>query len=118
MTTLKTATLVAALIAGATSLAFAQNAPMARGGYGDNGMPPKGYNGSGAIPTYPSSPEANAAASGGGGTHVSSQKTGSAENTQKVIRNQNGYRGLYAYQPSQRCLILRREGRALPRSCR
>lgn len=36
-------------------------------------------------------PAANAAASGGPGTHQSTQKTGSAANTQKVIRNQNGY---------------------------
>jgi len=38
-------------------------------------------------------PAANAAASGGSGTHQSAQKTGSAANTQKVVRNQNGYRG-------------------------
>lgn len=38
-------------------------------------------------------PAANAAASGGSGTHQSSQKTGSAANTQKVVRNENGYRG-------------------------
>jgi Spy/CpxP family protein refolding chaperone len=34
----------------------------------------------------------NAAASGGSGTHQSSQKTGSAANTQKVQKNQNGYK--------------------------
>ena len=34
----------------------------------------------------------NAAASGGSGTHQTASKTGSAENTQKVIKNQNGYR--------------------------
>jgi Spy/CpxP family protein refolding chaperone len=35
----------------------------------------------------------NAAASGGPGTHVGAQKTGSASNTQKVEKNQNGYSG-------------------------
>jgi len=37
------------------------------------------------------SPSSNAAASGGSGTQQSSQKTGSAANTQKVVKNQNGY---------------------------
>jgi hypothetical protein len=37
-------------------------------------------------------PAGNAAASGGSGTHQSSQKTGSAANTQKVQKNQNGYK--------------------------
>jgi len=36
-------------------------------------------------------PAGNAAASGGSGTHQSSQKTGSAANNQKVLHNQNGY---------------------------
>jgi hypothetical protein len=36
-------------------------------------------------------PAGNAAASGGSGTHQSSQKTGSASNTQKVEHNQDGY---------------------------
>ena len=35
----------------------------------------------------------NAASSGGPGTHVGSQKTGSASNAQKVEKNQNGYSG-------------------------
>jgi hypothetical protein len=34
----------------------------------------------------------NAQASGGSGTHQSAVKTGSGANTQKVIKNQNGYR--------------------------
>jgi hypothetical protein len=38
-------------------------------------------------------PARNATMSGGSGTHQSSQKTGSEANTQKVIKNQNGYRG-------------------------
>jgi hypothetical protein len=67
---------------------------------GDSGMPPKTYKGPGAMQNYSASEfggrtAANAAASGGGGTHATSEKTGSAENTQKVIGNQNGYRGLY-----------------------
>jgi hypothetical protein len=130
MTMLKTVTLAAALIAGATSLAMAQNGP--GGENGNNGMPPSAYQGPGAYPNYSSSnfqrpanannnmpPEsykgpgayqsyspaefggntaANAAASGGSGTHATSQKTGSAENTRKVFGNQNGYRGRrYSY---------------------
>jgi hypothetical protein len=39
------------------------------------------------------SPQSDAAASGGSGTHQTSQKTGSAANSQKVAHNQNGYRG-------------------------
>lgn len=42
-------------------------------------------------------PAMNAAGSGGAGTHQNSLRTGTAENTQKVTRNQHGYRGLYAY---------------------
>jgi hypothetical protein len=130
MTTLKTVTLAAAFIAGATSLAMAQYSPS--GDANGNGMPPSAYQGPGAYPSYPSSnfqrpanannnmpPDsykgpgayqsyspsefggntaANAAASGGSGTHATSQRTGSAENTQKVFRNQNGYRGRrYSY---------------------
>lgn len=38
-------------------------------------------------------PAANPAASGGSGTHQSTQKTGTAANTHKVVRNQNGYGG-------------------------
>jgi hypothetical protein len=64
MSTLKTITLAAALAVGASSFAMAQ---------------PSG------------NPAANAAASGGSGTHQSSQKTGSAANTQKTMKNENGY---------------------------
>ena len=39
-----------------------------------------------------SSPPANAAASGGAGTHQNSLRTGGGANTQKVQRNQQGYR--------------------------
>ena len=67
--TLKIA-MAAALLAGATSFAAAQM----------NG--PTGNT------------ENNAAASGGPGTHQSGgPKTGTASNTQKVMKNQNGYQG-------------------------
>jgi hypothetical protein len=61
-------------------------------------MPPASYKGPAAYQSYsssefqPGNPAANAAASGGSGTHATSQRTGSAENVQKVFRNQNGYR--------------------------
>jgi hypothetical protein len=48
MTKLKTVTLAAALLAGATSLTMAQNAP----GGGNNGMPPNEYKGPGAYQSY------------------------------------------------------------------
>jgi hypothetical protein len=89
MTALKTVTMAAALIAGATSMAMAQSGS-------NNGMPPSSYKGPGSMPMYSSSQVgntgANAAATGGSGTHASSLKTGSAASTQKVIGNQNGYR--------------------------
>jgi hypothetical protein len=59
--------IAAALVAGVSSLAMAQENSNTAG---------------------------NAAASGGSGTHQSgSLKTGSASNTQKVMKNQNGYQG-------------------------
>jgi Spy/CpxP family protein refolding chaperone len=64
MLIVKTLAIAAALAVGASSFALAQQGNPAR----------------------------NAAASGGSGTHQSSQKTGSAANTQKVLKNQNGYR--------------------------
>lgn len=66
MTVAKTCALAIALALGASSFALAQEG----------------------------SPAGDAAASGGSGTHQSSQKTGSASNTQKVLHNQNGYRGM------------------------
>lgn len=161
MTTLKTATLAAALIAGATSLTMAQNGPSGDangnvmppqsykgpGGMEDysglnfqrpananNNMPPASYKGPGAYQSYApaefgGNTAANAAASGGSGTHATSQKTGSAENTQKVFRNQNGYRGrrysyyrgrgIYGYSGSGNCHLVRHPvtGR-LVRDCR
>lgn len=142
MSTLKTVTLAAASIVGATSLALAQSGmppesykgPGAYQSYSssnfqrqpnaNNAMPPQSYKGPGAYQSYSPSDfqqgntGANAAASGGSGTHTTSQKTGSAANTQKVLRNQNGYRGVYAYQPSPRCRLLAQQGRPLPASCR
>ncbi|MFY9695385.1 MAG: hypothetical protein WA776_19335 [Xanthobacteraceae bacterium] len=65
-TTIKMA-IAAALLAGASSMAMAQMSGSTTG---------------------------NAAASGGLGTHqVGGPKTGSASNTQKVMKNQNGYQG-------------------------
>lgn len=86
MSTLKTVILAAALSAAATSMTLGQSG-------GNNGMPPASYKGPGGMPSYPvaGSTAANAAASGGSGTHQSAQKTGSAANTQKVLGNQNGY---------------------------
>jgi hypothetical protein len=146
MATLKTVMLAAAFMAGTASLTMAQNGtgnngmppdsykgPGAYQGYqskdferpanASNTMPPDSYKGPAAYQSYDASqfggnPAANAAASGGSGTHVTSQRTGSAENGQKVFRNQNGYRPVYAYEPSRRCRLLAREGRPLPTSCR
>jgi hypothetical protein len=64
MSIVKTLAITAALAVGASSFALAQQG----------------------------NPASNAAASGGSGTHQSSQKTGSAANTQKVQKNQNGYK--------------------------
>jgi hypothetical protein len=69
MSTLKTLAVASALVLGASGLALAQNAPTGTG-----------------------TPSDNAAASGGPGTHQGAQKTGSASGTQKVMKNQNGYK--------------------------
>ena len=63
MSKAKTIAVAAALLIGASSLAMAQST--------DN----------------------NAAASGGSGTHAGAMKSGSASNSQKVEKNQNGYSG-------------------------
>ena len=65
MSIIKTLAISAAVVVGAASLAMAQQG----------------------------NPAVNAGASGGSGTHQSAQKTGSAANDQKVLHNQNGYRG-------------------------
>lgn len=113
MSTLKTLTLAAVLITGATSLTMAQNAP----GGGNSGMPPESYKGPGAYQSYKPSDfqqgntGTNAAASGGSGTHSTSQRTGSAENTQKVLRNQQGYRtGSYRIYSRANCHLVHRQG--------
>ena len=71
MSTLKTLAVASALVLGASQLALAQ----------------------GSMSGPSGSPGDNAAASGGSGSHQSSQKTGSASSNQKVLKNQNGYRG-------------------------
>jgi hypothetical protein len=63
MSNVKTIAVAAALLIGASSLAMAQSTGN------------------------------NAAASGGSGTHAGAMKSGSASNSQKVEKNQNGYSG-------------------------
>ena len=118
MTTLKTVMIAAALIAGGTSLAMAQaqgsSGPdgQAQGSSGRDGMtpaagaadnPPAQGHASGRTARHhgtthhrmymqSGSTAANAAASGGSGTHRGALKTGSAASNQKVLYNQNGYR--------------------------
>jgi len=65
MSRTKTLAVAAALMLGASSLAMAQSGNTA----------------------------GNAAVSGGSGAHQNSPKTGSASNTQKVQKQQNGYQG-------------------------
>jgi hypothetical protein len=67
MTIGKTLIFVSAVILGASSMVFAEAGP--------NGNP-----------SY------NAAHSGGPGTHAGAMRSGSAANSQKVYKNQNGYR--------------------------
>lgn len=66
MSALKTLAIAAAIALGASSFAVAQKQ---------------------------GNPAQNAGASGGSGTHQSSQKTGSKSNTDKVLKNENGYQG-------------------------
>lgn len=66
MSYIKSIAIAAALLLGASSLAMAQAT-------GDTSN--------------------NAAASGGPGTHAGAVKSGSASNTKKVEKNQNGYSG-------------------------
>jgi hypothetical protein len=113
MSTLKSLTLAAVLIAGATSLTMAQNST----GGNNNGMPPDAYKGPGAYQSYKAedfqqgNTGTNAAASGGSGTHSTSQRTGSAQNTQKVLRNQQGYRtGSYRLYSRANCRLIHHPG--------
>lgn len=71
-------------------------------------------------------PAANAAASGGSGTHQTAQKTGTANNTQKVIHNQSNRRmssrhmrsgKLLAYQPAK-CHHMHKKGWPMAKNCR
>jgi hypothetical protein len=69
MSTLKTLSVAAALIVGASTLAMAQNT----------------MNQGAAAPNSP------AAATGGSGSHRDTPKTGAADTTEKILKNQNGY---------------------------
>jgi hypothetical protein len=103
MSTLRTLGLAIGIAFAASSFAFAQQ-----------GNPSAAPNGGGEQ----GNPAANAAASGGGGTHQNSLKTGSSSNTQKVERNQNGYRHVYSYYRGGRCHLFHRPGtRHLVRIC-
>jgi hypothetical protein len=63
-------------------------------------------------------PAANAAASGGAGTHRDTPRTGTVQSTQKVQRNQHGYRHVYSYYRGGRCHLFHRPGsRHLVRIC-
>lgn len=52
---LKTLTLAACLISATTAVAMAQGATGPRGGYDNDGMPPRAYKGPGGMPSYASS---------------------------------------------------------------
>jgi hypothetical protein len=124
---LRTLTLAAALVAGATSLTMAQNGPGSANG--NNGMPPGGYLGPGGYPSYKSSdfqhpangtntmPPSGYLGPGGYPSYKSAdfQNGNPAANTAPP---RIGQRHLYAYQPSYECRRLRLEGRYLPKSCR
>jgi hypothetical protein len=97
MSTMKTLVLGIGIAFAASSFAFAQQSNPAS----DQG-----------------NPAANAAASGGGGTHQNSLKTGSAQSSQKVLRNQQGYRHVYSYYRGGRCHVFHRPGsRRIVRIC-
>jgi hypothetical protein len=139
---LKTVTLVAALVAGATSVTMAQNGP--GGANGNNGMPPSGYLGPGGYPSYKSSdfrlpsnasntmPPQGYQGPGGYPSYKSSDFQqgnpaanaaagggyGTPQTAPRYGQTRIGQRRLYAYQPSYECRRLRLEGRYLPRSCR
>jgi hypothetical protein len=132
MAMLRTVTLAAALVAGATSLTMAQNGP--GGANGNNGMPPNGYLGPGGYPSYkaedfrlPSNASNTMPPGGyqGPGGYQSYKSSDYQHGNPAANAAANGgtgthptaHRRLYAYQPSE-CRRLRLEGRYLPRSCR
>jgi hypothetical protein len=88
--------------------------------------PEQGSSANNAIGAQPDNAPNSTAAAAGNGTPHTDQKTGDAGKTRKTpngrtaVRRDNGrpHRRLYGYQPSDRCQLLRREGRRLPRSCR
>lgn len=98
MSTLKTLGLAIGIVFAASSFAFAQQ-----------GSPATNQQGNPAT-SQPSNPASNAAASGG--THQTSQNTGSAANAQKLAHNQTGHRGhyrgrrLYSYYRSGPCHLV------------
>jgi hypothetical protein len=116
---IKTLSLAIGIAFAASSFGFAQqNNPAAN----QQGNPAA----SNPAASQQGNPASNAAASGGSGTHQTSQKTGSAANSQKVAHNQNGYRGrghhggksLYSYYVrGQHCHMVHRPGH-LVRVCR
>ena len=109
MSNMKTLSLAIALAFAASSFAFAQGNPAPAPAPADHG-----------------NPAANAAASGGAGTHHDAPKTGTAQSTQKTLRNQQGYRRtartyrhIYSYERGgRRCHLFHRPGsRRLIRIC-
>jgi hypothetical protein len=130
---LRTVTLAAALVAGATSLTMAQNGP--GGANGNSGMPPSAYQGPGGYPSYKSSdfrlpsnasntmPPSAYQGPGGYPSYKSSDYQAGNPAANAAANGGTGthrtaQRHLYAYQPSYECRRLRLEGRYLPRSCR
>jgi hypothetical protein len=76
MSNIKSLAIAAALLVGASSLAMSQSA-LAQSALVQSALAQSTQN--------------NAGASGGPGTHAGAMKSGSAENNQKVEKNQNGY---------------------------
>jgi hypothetical protein len=100
MSNMKTIGLAIGLAFAASSFAYAQQG---------NPAPAPGDQGN---------PAANAAASGGAGTHRDTPRTGTLQSTQKVQRNQQGYRHVYSYYRGGRCHLFHRPGsRHLVRIC-
>jgi hypothetical protein len=104
MSTLKTLGLAIGIAFAASAFAFAQQGNPA----------PNQQGGPAANQNQQGNPAANAPAGGGGGTQQTSQKTGSAANSQKLAHNQNGHAGthhrgrrLYSYYHVVPCHVVR-----------
>lgn len=112
MNTVKTIGLAIGLAFATCSFAFAQQGnPPQQGSAPAQVKPPAKVN-----PAEQGNPANNAAASGGSGTHQNSTKTGTAENSEKVLRNRQGYRRVYRhvysyYRHGRRCHAFHRRGR-------